>query len=176
MPPAGPLLFSGAGGCAVTHAPHGGHAHGCEQPALPESGVAPTLNRPSQSACSNTKAVRPFRCVRDHASHHKRFIASKASSGGYGRCSVLHARRVNALLPHSVAPSSDLPGGFPFFSQPTQAARASGILRSSRLPLVHCLCIGKGVCSIRVAFLSTAAPRRGTLPDLEQQPSPKLFL
>ena len=26
-----------------------------------------------------------------------------------------------------------------------------------------------------IAFLSTAAPRRGTLPDLAQQPSPKLF-
>ena len=42
-------------------------------------------------------------------------------------------------------------------------------------PLVPCLCLGKGVCSARIAFLSTAAPRRGTLPDLEQQPSPKLF-
>jgi hypothetical protein len=57
-------------------------------------------------------------------------------------------------------------------------ARTTGllILGSSRLPLVHCLCIGKGVNFIRAAFLSTAAPRRGTLPDLEQQPSPKLFL
>src|SRR4051812_11084453 len=36
--------------------------------------------------------------------------------------------------------------------------------------------MGKGVCFICAAFLSTAAPRRGTLPDLEQQPSPKLFL
>jgi hypothetical protein len=41
---------------------------------------------------------------------------------------------------------------------------------------VPCVCIGKGVCFARVAFLSTAVPRRGTLPDPEQQPSPKLFL
>jgi hypothetical protein len=42
-------------------------------------------------------------------------------------------------------------------------------------PLVPCVCLGKGVCFARSAFLSTAAPRRGTLPDLEQQPSPKSF-
>ena len=41
-------------------------------------------------------------------------------------------------------------------------------------PVVHCLCIAKGVCFICATFLSTAAPRRGTLPDLEQQPSLKL--
>ena len=41
-------------------------------------------------------------------------------------------------------------------------------------PLAPCVCLGKGVCFARIAFLSTAAPRRGTLPDLEQQPSPKL--
>jgi hypothetical protein len=40
----------------------------------------------------------------------------------------------------------------------------------------HCLCVGKGVCFFCAAFLSTAAPRRGILPDLEQQPSPKRFL
>ena len=33
----------------------------------------------------------------------------------------------------------------------------------------------KGRMLRRIAFLSTAAPRRGTLPDLAQQPSPKLF-
>ena len=42
-------------------------------------------------------------------------------------------------------------------------------------PLVACVCLRKGVCFARSAFLSTAAPRRGTLPDLEQQPSPQLF-
>jgi hypothetical protein len=34
----------------------------------------------------------------------------------------------------------------------------------------------KGRILACIAFLSTAAPRRGILPDLEQQPSPKLFL
>jgi hypothetical protein len=43
-------------------------------------------------------------------------------------------------------------------------------------PLVPCLCLGKGVRLVCIAFLSTAAPRRGTLPDLSKQPSPKLFL
>src|SRR5713101_7209365 len=41
--------------------------------------------------------------------------------------------------------------------------------------VIPCLCLAKGVCSIRVAFLSTAAPRRGALPDPEQQPSLKSF-
>jgi hypothetical protein len=44
-----------------------------------------------------------------------------------------------------------------------------------RFPLIHCLYLGKSVCSGPTAFLSTAAPRRGTLPDLEQQLSPKPF-
>ena len=42
-------------------------------------------------------------------------------------------------------------------------------------PLTPGLCLTKGVYFRRIAFLSTAAPRRGTLPDPEQQPSPKLF-
>jgi hypothetical protein len=38
----------------------------------------------------------------------------------------------------------------------------------------HCVRLGMGVCFARLAFLSTAVPRRGILPDPEQQPSPKL--
>ena len=52
---------------------------------------------------------------------------------------------------------------------------ASIDLQTDPLPfhLAPCLCFGKGVCCLGLAFLSTAAPRRGTVPDLEQQPSPK---
>ena len=47
--------------------------------------------------------------------------------------------------------------------------------KSMRRTLVPCVCLDKGVCFACIAFLSTAAPRRGTLSDFEQQPSPKLF-
>jgi hypothetical protein len=36
-------------------------------------------------------------------------------------------------------------------------------------------CASEGAYAQSIAFLSTAAPRRGTLPDFAQQPSPKLF-
>ena len=36
--------------------------------------------------------------------------------------------------------------------------------------LVPCLCLGKGVCFPCIAFLSTAAPRRGIFPDLSNSP------
>src|SRR5260370_886871 len=47
--------------------------------------------------------------------------------------------------------------------------------RLDSVHLIPCLCLAKGVCSLRVAFLSTAAPRRGALPDPEPQPSLKSF-
>jgi hypothetical protein len=50
------------------------------------------------------------------------------------------------------------------------------LTRLDSVHLIPCLCLAKGVCSVRVAFLSTAAPRRGALPDPEQQPSLKFFV
>ena len=55
------------------------------------------------------------------------------------------------------------------------AAILRSLLSRTSVHLIPCLCLAKGVCSIRVAFLSTAAPRRGALPDPEQQPSLKSF-
>lgn len=55
------------------------------------------------------------------------------------------------------------------------ATRFTPVVRAARMDPIPCLCVGKRAYCPCIAFLSTAAPRRGISSDPEQQLSPKLF-